>query len=72
MKKRDSPCSSINLRAFSRKDGAPSTSSRASKIGLPMTGNLTAGATKAKAEGKKLISKGWIKLGHRNKWNPKF
>jgi hypothetical protein len=35
------PCSSINLKAFSRKDGDPSTSSIASKIGLPMTKDFT-------------------------------
>lgn len=34
---RTSPCSSRNLRAFSRNDGVPSTSSRASKIGRPRT-----------------------------------
>jgi len=35
------PWSSINLKAFSRKDGDPSTSSIASKIGLPMTKDFT-------------------------------
>lgn len=36
-KNKDPPCSSTNLRAFSKKDGAPSSSSRASKIGRPTT-----------------------------------
>lgn len=31
----------MNLIAFSKNDGVPSTSSKASKIGLPMTGNFT-------------------------------
>lgn len=38
---RNLPYSSINLRAFSKKDGDPSTSSRASKIGLPTTIDFT-------------------------------
>ena len=43
--KKPLPCSSINLRAFSKKEGVPSASSKASKIGLPRTedfaGNLS-------------------------------
>ena len=35
------PWSSINLKAFSRKDGDPSTSSKASKIGMPMARDFT-------------------------------
>lgn len=31
----------MNLRAFSKKDGVPSTSSKASKIGLPRTSYFT-------------------------------
>lgn len=36
-KKRKLPWSSTNLRAFSKKEGDPSISSKASKIGLPIT-----------------------------------
>lgn len=36
----NSPCSSMNFRAFSKNDGVPSTSSKASKIGRPMTVDL--------------------------------
>lgn len=42
----------MNLRAFSKKVGVPSTSSRASKIGLPMTVDLT-GSTSFTIEVKK-------------------
>lgn len=55
------PCSSMNLRAFSKKDGVPSTSSRASKIGRPMTVDLTGSASftiqeqKILKESKKII-----------------
>lgn len=39
--KKPLPCSSINLRAFSKKEGVPSASSKASKIGLPTTKDFT-------------------------------
>lgn len=39
----DPPYSSIKLRAFSKKDGVPSTSSKASKTGLPITEDFTGG-----------------------------
>lgn len=34
------PCSSINVKAFSKNEGVPSTSSKASKIGRPITVDL--------------------------------
>jgi len=39
--KENPPCSSMNVRAFSKNDGVPSTSSNASKIGRPITVDLT-------------------------------
>lgn len=38
--KSDIPYVSIKVRAFSRKDGLPSMSSKASRIGLPITMDL--------------------------------
>lgn len=63
MGKENLPCSSIYLRAFSRKDGDPSTSSRASKTGLPMTkgfmGTLSLTAEGENKASESPLSKNW-------------
>lgn len=41
--KENPPYSSTNLRAFSKKHGAPSTSSKASKIGTPIIVDFAGG-----------------------------